>query len=390
MPTPIPRVPATLIGVFCFMFFGLNIISLSNGQANQLPTLHVRGTHYEVGRTVGETFKERIQSFVQRDTTLNKDLLPFYNTTKGKDIFNQLFQFNMGLYPLYFQELQGLADGSNVPFYQIVLLNLRPEILGMLQISKSNRDKTTLEKGCSDIHIFKENIKVFGHNEDADSLVQSTAYLLHVEIKEGQSVENFTAYTYPGVLPGIAFGFNEHLAVSMNAVYPKEANIAAGRIFINRDFLTAKSIPDLISKAANVKRAFGFSANVGQLSDGSISNIEFAPDVFAEVRVNGNYSHFNNYKELADKVQAFVGISSAHRSTRADQMPAPQNAADILQILGDTNDSQYPIYRNGVAPDTNVATTATGLFDLVGKTLQIWLDNPKTSSSIMTLKMSSQ
>ncbi len=51
--------------------------------------------------------------------------------------------------------------------------------------------------------------------------------------------------------------------------------------------------------------------------------------------------------------------SSEHRLARVKSLPQPDSAADMLKILGDTGDSEYPIFRTATPPDTT-ATIATG------------------------------
>ena len=63
------------------------------------------------------------------------------------------------------------------------------------------------------------------------------------------------------------------------------------------------------------------------------------------------YLH-HNFSEYAD-------IASIHHLERIKQLPVPTCSKDILGILGDTADPQYPIFRNGAPPDDSV-TLGTG------------------------------
>ena len=52
-------------------------------------------------------------------------------------------------------------------------------------------------------------------------------YIIKAEIVSDDNIvkEAFTAYTYPGLVPGNAFGFNNHgLLITCNAVFPKRCN----------------------------------------------------------------------------------------------------------------------------------------------------------------------
>ena len=62
---------------------------------------------------------------------------------------------------------------------------------------------------------------------------------------------------------------------------------------------------------------------------------------------------------LHSDVDQYDDPSSDHRLARVKQLPAPTNSTDILSILGDTADKQYPIFRTATPPDT-AATITTG------------------------------
>ena len=52
--------------------------------------------------------------------------------------------------------------------------------------------------------------EIVGHNEDNDAGMKAHSYIVSAEIlsENGTTVEQFTAFAYPGFLPGNAFSFN--------------------------------------------------------------------------------------------------------------------------------------------------------------------------------------
>ena len=62
---------------------------------------------------------------------------------------------------------------------------------------------------------------------------------------------------------------------------------------------------------------------------------------------------------LHSNVPQYSDPSSLHRLARAKELPQPNNVSDILSLLGDTSDPNYPIYRTATGPD-GAATLATG------------------------------
>jgi hypothetical protein len=149
---------------------------------------------------------------------------------------------------------------------------------------------------------------------------------------------------------------------------------------LNRDALTSKTIDEAIARSTPDGRAYGYSINIGSASELRVVNLEVSPDVYAVWEVDvGNYSHFNMYKNL--QVSQLQDTSTIHRQRRVYAMAAPQGEDDIIDILGDTADAQWPIYRNGNPPDDAV-TCATGLFDFRRSLAWLWIANPKTSAPI--------
>ena len=66
--------------------------------------------------------------------------------------------------------------------------------------------------------------------------------------------------------------------------------------------------------------------------------------------------------------------STRHRQKRVNELPPPSTIDDIRNILGDTQDQAYPIYRD--------ITLSTLILNGKTKTLEVWIDkNPSLPSS---------
>ncbi|XP_048236424.1 uncharacterized protein LOC124143258 [Haliotis rufescens] len=101
----------------------------------------------------------------------------------------------------------------------------------------------------------------------------------------------------------------------------------------------------------------------------------------------GRYFHFNLYNHMDVEQMTSLMISSYHRQARVAQLPEVRFLDDILYVLGDTYDTDYPIYRTARPPDV-FSTITTALFDLTYCNLYIYVDNPLTGSGpIMNLTL---
>ena len=67
----------------------------------------------------GRTFKAMIDEFVQESSYLNQELLPAYQTTRGLKIYSDTLDMLRTKFPFYIRELEGIADGSVVPFHKV-------------------------------------------------------------------------------------------------------------------------------------------------------------------------------------------------------------------------------------------------------------------------------
>ena len=82
--------------------------------------------------------------------------------------------------------------------------------------------------------------------------------------------------------------------------------------------------------------------------------------------------HANSYNVVnADD----VGLpNSIARDVRAAEMKVPENLDEMIEVLGDTKDPQWPIY--------NDTTLNTVVFDWKTRTLTIFIGNPKDRKNI--------
>jgi len=263
-----------------FLLFSLLVIVRCDFS---IPVWSVKGTHYEVGQKVGAHFSQRINQYVQNSDELNKLLLPFYGTGLGKSVLEQFLLINERHYPKYFEEVQGLAAGSGVPLPTLLLLQFADEL-------EAGWISPVARSDCSDIHAHAYQSGFLGHNEDAEPVIKSTGYIVEYEFTD--SGEHFTAYTYPGRLPGDAWGFSPlaNLTFSVNWVGPIPASVGLARGFINRAVFGSKSLQDAIDRATPGNRAFGFSLNIGDITTAKSYNFEV-------INHSPNNSMVNNMKK---------------------------------------------------------------------------------------------
>jgi len=229
------------------------------------------------------------------------------------------------------------------------------------------------EKSCTDLFVHTPQHSILAHTEDIP--LKNSRNFCWLPTFSVDSQPTYTAFCYPGCLPGNAFSWNEYgIIITVNYLLPRQLDLGGASIpFLCRDLVTSRSIPELIAKIP-ARRASGVSLNVASINENRMVNIELSKDEFSVKEITGEYYHVNAYKRL--KALQVERPSSIHRQTRIEQFP--NLVSNINTILGDTKDQVYPIYRTVTAIDQN-ETGATAIFDLKKKTASIYITNPSTS-----------
>nr|XP_006812286.1 PREDICTED: uncharacterized protein LOC102801806 [Saccoglossus kowalevskii] len=358
--------------------------------------VHVTGTFYEVGYQIGVIFRERISNFFADLTLVQEILLPFSETEKGSEIYEDYLKAAKTVFPQYVQEMQGMSDATDVPFKQVFLLHIShelmllgqggPAILGCMNILVNYEE----ESGARQVLI--------GRNEDAPTVMKEHAYILEAEISEPDKPwrnENFTAYTYLGMIPGLCYGFNSHgLAFSATAVFPQNVltGVTSPVHFVARKLLSSQTMQEAIDLLTESNAASGISVNIGTTNSNDVSklprivNVEIAPKQDnhvcdcnihkvdrSNIRENYFYYHLNMYKHV--KLKHKADQSSMAGTERVSNLPVPTDIEGVLNILGDEDGTDFRIYKSYSGKD-GCSTISTALFDLINCTLLIYLENP--------------
>nr|CAI5859111.1 unnamed protein product [Callosobruchus analis] len=77
--------------------------------------------------------------------------------------------------------------------------------------------------------------------------------------------------------------------------------------------------------------------------------------------------------------------SSVSRLEAFNKHGAPKTKKDVLDMLGDTSNSKYPVFRDD--PNDPVLTIAVGIFDCVARTWSLYSDNPKKNEPLAVLPL---
>jgi len=273
--------------------------------SNRIPFYRVKGTHYECGRSIGMLTREAIRHRIADDFAYLSTLFAFVRTDYGHKLHRDFIESIRLFYPWYWDELRGLADGSEVPLEQLLVLNFLNEtrtayrLLDEKKKEQQQIENETGEKGCTTVLINRKDTNTLSllHNEDHSTALYMTGYIIEADIqsstydneKRVSPHEKFIAYCYSGAIPGNAFGVNIHgFACSLNGLYPN--SIVPGRLprqIVNRALLSVQSEDDLDKLLQSSPVAYGFCVNGGFFNQAHhLLNYEIGPNLNSD---NENY-----------------------------------------------------------------------------------------------------
>lgn len=78
---------------------------------------------YQMGFLIGKRFSETIRSRLEKDLVLREQLVPFAETPEAKPLIESLCANNKAKYPEYWDELIGIAEGSEAPVDEVIINN---------------------------------------------------------------------------------------------------------------------------------------------------------------------------------------------------------------------------------------------------------------------------
>jgi hypothetical protein len=181
---------------------------------SRIPLYRVKGTHYQCAHTIGTLTREEIHRRIADGLTILTELFSFIQTEYGHQLHRDFIERIRLLYPWYWDEIRGLADGSEVPLERILVLNFLNETQTAQKLSQTNEQilNETGEKGCTTVLLNRQDTNILSilHNEDHDAALYMTGYLVEADIhsseyddgKRQSPNEKFIAYCYAGVIPG--------------------------------------------------------------------------------------------------------------------------------------------------------------------------------------------
>jgi len=243
-----------------------------------IPVIHVKGSHYEVGRQIGTQLKNNLIQEVA-EMKKNKDW------ERIKTEAGLFLQYSKKYVPEYVMEVKGAADAAGLE-----LEDLFPSVC-----EEIGSDGYEFTKGCSDLiasnDVTEDGSVLAAHNNDTSVSTQDDVTVIHYQV-DGEP--EIVAVGYGGL--GISVGFNSAgISLTGNQVNSNDMRVGVPRLLLVRKILAAQRIGEAIDAAILKQRASNYNQVITD-SNGEIYSIEGSATDYAPLySTDGYLVHTNHF-----------------------------------------------------------------------------------------------
>jgi len=324
---------------------------MSETKTSELGCVTAQGSPREIGRILGEAGREAVYDVLLETSYWQRVTDPVH--ARAVQAMSDNLQ---ALFPAVWEEINGLAEGLNLPLERVFAWNCRGDLM------------SNVPDGCTTVQI-PGPTPVIGHNEDGLPAFLGHAFVVEVTPDDGPSLMSFC---YPGSIPGHTFAVNDAgLAQAVNNLRLHNVPAKLPRIGLARALLTCESLNNALDLLAVHNACGGFHMTLAQAGDPRLMSVEFGGGISSAVEIDAPTVHANHAIHMScnDNGQA-ITASSRDRQARGRQM-FNEGVTDPLRILRDTGGPGLPIHRSHADDPDHENTLASVLFR-VGSSAVNW------------------
>ncbi len=316
---------------------------MSNETPRDLGWVRATGKPDEVGYALGHAGRAAVHSDL-----LASDIWKSVNSPRLRARVAELARETRATFPDIWCELQGMAEGLDLPVMDVVAWNCRGDLLA------------SVPDGCTTIAIPGAE-SVIAHNEDGLPFFRGACFMAEVQPDDAPG---FIAFCYPGSLPGHTFAVTAGgMVQAVNNLRLSAITPRMPRMVLGRAVLQAVGIDAALETLGAAPQSGGFHFTLAQAGAGRIVSVEFGTGTPAISEVVQPMVHANHALHL-DAPQT-VTRSSRDRQARGDALVTRSDVAP-LAILRDTGGGGLPIRRDDPDDPDCENTLATSVV-LVGQ-----------------------
>ncbi|MDG7000519.1 MAG: hypothetical protein JRN15_15605 [Nitrososphaerota archaeon] len=245
----------------------------------------VRGSNFEMGYEHGAIFGSKIKSMVD-------ELLQKCSRIEGvtKDSIYRMTEKYVPFIekdaPHIIEEMRGIAEGSNVSYYDILFVNLRHEILNGLIRARDDCTVVGVEPSRSSTG----NLMV-AQNVDQPGSFAGMMQTLKMRPNDGPSM---LVHLLPGNVGQHGINAYGLVRASNGLKSTDEATLGLPRVILNRLILEQKNVDDAVELISNSRRTVSSNYVLGDSSGRLVSIESTAHECRIILPTNGAIVHANN------------------------------------------------------------------------------------------------
>lgn len=315
---------------------------MSDLTVSELGRVTARGTPRQIGRTLGEAGRAAV-----REVLLQTRYWQAVTDPAHAGAVRAMADTMQVRFPTVWEELQGLAEGLDLPLAQVVAWNCRGDLM------------SNLPDGCTTVQI-PGPTPVIGHNEDGLPGFRGHAVVAGVTPDDGPA---FVSFCYPGSLPGHTFATNAAgLVQAVNNLRLRNVAAQVPRMGLGRAALACEALDDALALLKDHNASGGFHMTLAQTGDARVMSVEFGGGACSARQIEAPAVHANHALRMGDAAAGqTITASSRDRQARGAQMLA-DGVTNPLCILRDTDGPGLPVHRCRADDPDNENTLATAIF----------------------------
>ena len=269
-------------------------------------------------------------------------------------------------YPGILREIEGLAEGLDLPLGEVFAWNCRGEL-------------AATPDGCTTVMLPGPQPRI-AHNEDGLPDLDGHCFIAEIA---PQGAPGFRAFCYPGSLPGHTFAVTEAgLVQTVNNLRLRVRDPQAPRMVLGRAVLGADDVDAALAVLRDAPAGAGFHFALARAGEGAVHSVEFGAGRVAQRRLDRPAVHANH---ALDHPQArddqIVTDSSRDRQERGEALLSA-GVREPLEILHDTAGPGLPVYRDAPDDPDNENTLATAVFDIGADGVSWWIHERRGADPI--------
>jgi isopenicillin-N N-acyltransferase like protein len=341
------------------------------------PLIRIGGTPREMGLSFGQQRQDSIRHMLANVRSFLEETYDQIRLNWDDAILQtrKYLPYAQELTPRFVDELRAIAEGADVDFDDLMILNCLEAITTDALHLFGCTSLVVNEDHTADGHV------LVGHNEDWLPADEGDVFLIHAQ-PEGEP--SYLAMTYGALLPNIGFN-SAGICQCCDSVYPTDVRMGVPRIFVSRAVLAARTISEAITAALASHRAAGYN-HVLAHSSGEAYNVEVSARHFAMMYAqSGMLAHTNHYlsrrmARLENDSQHLIGSRVRYfRGTRLMRRSHRHTVESFQRILRDHVNYPNSICSHEVIDDNPLdrqKTICSLIMDLTEKQMHVAWGTP--------------